>query len=48
MAVASYEYPLVLAASAFLLATFGAGVLSLDQALFGAARSTSRKAKNRD
>jgi len=48
MAVASYEYPLVLAASAFLLATLGAGVLSLDQALFGAARSTSRKAKNRD
>jgi putative oxidoreductase len=45
MAVPSYESPLVLAASAFLLATFGAGVLSLDQVLFG---PTSRKAKIRD
>jgi len=48
MAVGSYESPLVLAASAFALAAFGAGVVSLDEALFGAPRSTSRKAKIKD
>ena len=48
LAVGSYESPLVLAASALALAAFGAGVVSLDQALFGARRPASRKAKIRD
>ena len=48
MAVSSYESPLVLAASAFALATFGAGVVSLDQVLFGPARATSRKGRIKD
>jgi putative oxidoreductase len=48
MAVRTYESPLVLAVSAFAVATLGAGVVSLDQAIFGATRSASRKSKNRD
>ena len=48
LAVPSYESPLVLAASAFALATFGAGVVSLDQVLFGPARATSRKGRIKD
>jgi len=48
MAVHSYESPLVLAVSAFTLVTLGAGVVSLDQAFFGAARSPSRKTRNGD
>lgn len=48
LAVGSYESPLLLAVSAFALATLGAGAVSLDQAIFGAARWGSRKAKNRD
>jgi len=48
LAVPGYESPLLLAVSAFALATLGAGAVSLDQAIFGAARSGSRKAKNRD
>jgi putative oxidoreductase len=35
MAVKEYEFPLILAASCFLLATVGAGLLSLDHLLFG-------------
>jgi putative oxidoreductase len=38
MAVGTYESPLVLAVSAFALATLGAGVVSLDQAIFGRSR----------
>jgi putative oxidoreductase len=48
MAVGSYELPLLLAVSAFALATFGAGAVSLDQALFGGTRTPSGKAKPRD
>lgn len=48
MAVRTYETPLALAVSAFALATFGAGVVSLDQAIFGSARSSSGKAKSSD
>jgi len=47
-AVHEYEFPLALAATCFALATIGAGVLSLDQVLFGAERSNphaSRGAK---
>jgi putative oxidoreductase len=48
MAVRDYESPLVLAASAFALATLGAGVVSLDQAIFGATHPASGKSKKRD
>ena len=48
MAVRNYESPLVLAVSAFALATLGAGVISLDQAIFGAIRQASGKTKKRD
>jgi putative oxidoreductase len=48
MIVRNYETPLALAASAFVLATIGAGVVSLDQAIFRGGRSSLRKAKNRD
>lgn len=34
LAVVEYEFPLLLAASAFVLATAGAGVISLDRAIF--------------
>lgn len=44
LAVHGYELPLALAVSAFVLATFGAGLLSLDHALF-ASRSSPRKSK---
>jgi|SRR5215472_6559271 len=48
MAVHGYESPLILAVSAFALATFGAGILSLDHTLFGRGRSSSPKPKTRD
>ena len=48
MAVSSYELPLALAVSAFALATFGAGVISIDQAIFREGRSSPRKAKSKD
>ncbi len=44
MAVHGYELPLALAASAFVLATSGAGLISLDHALF---RSSARRSKTR-
>jgi hypothetical protein len=48
MAVRNYELPLLLAVSAFALATVGAGLISIDQALFHEGRSASRKAKSKD
>jgi len=48
MAVRNYETPLVLAVSAFALATLGAGVVSFDQAIFREGRSAPRKAKAKD
>ncbi|HXA75573.1 MAG TPA: DoxX family protein [Candidatus Acidoferrales bacterium] len=48
MAVRNYELPLVLAVSAFALATVGAGLISLDQALFREGRTSPRKAKIKD
>jgi len=48
MAVRNYESPLALAVSAFALATFGAGVVSLDQAIFREGGSSPRKAKAKD
>jgi putative oxidoreductase len=47
-AVRTYESPLLLVVSSFVLATLGAGVVSLDQVIFGASRSRSGKVKNRD
>lgn len=46
--VHDYEFPLTLAVAAFALATFGAGALSLDQAISPQGRKSSRKAKSRD
>lgn len=44
-AVHEYEFPLLLAATCFVLATAGAGVLSLDQVLFGSRRGKPRAAR---
>jgi putative oxidoreductase len=44
MAVHGYELPLVLAVGAFMLAIFGAGLLSFDHALFSSS-SAPRKSK---
>ena len=48
MAVRNYELPLLLAVSAFALATVGAGLISFDHALFHEGRSAPRKAKSKD
>jgi putative oxidoreductase len=47
MAVPSYEFPMVLAASAFALACLGAGTISLDRAIYGSRGGgrISRKAR---
>ncbi len=42
LAVHEYEHPLVLFAACFALATIGAGLLSIDQPLFGGRKSGSR------
>jgi len=44
-AVHEYEFPLALAATCSALATIGAGVLSLDQVLFGSGRSKVRASR---
>lgn len=46
--VKNYEFPMVLAAAAFTLATVGAGLISLDQAIFGGGRRGPRKAKDKN
>jgi putative oxidoreductase len=49
MAVDNYQFPLVVAAGAFALATLGAGLISIDQVVFGEGRGKStRKQKDRD
>jgi putative oxidoreductase len=48
MAVQNYEFPLALAVGAFALAALGAGLLSLDYALFREGRSTPRRASYKD
>jgi putative oxidoreductase len=48
MAVRNYELPLMLAVSTFALATVGAGLISIDQALFHEGRPASRRAKGKD
>jgi len=48
MAVLSYELPLALAAGAFVLATVGAGLISIDQVVFRGGKKSSRRPKERD
>jgi putative oxidoreductase len=49
MKVDAYQFPLAMAVGAFALATFGAGLISLDQAVFGGGtRAPARKFKNKD
>lgn len=45
--VNNYEFPMILAAAAFTLATIGAGMISLDHAIFGGGRSAPRRAKEK-
>ncbi|MGA9184851.1 MAG: DoxX family protein [Candidatus Acidiferrales bacterium] len=48
-AMHNYEFPLVLAVASFALATLGAGLISLDHAIYGArGGKISRKSKSRD
>jgi putative oxidoreductase len=46
--VKNYEFPLVLATAAFALATVGAGMISLDHAIFGAGRRAPRRPSFKD
>ena len=49
MAVENYQFPLAVAAGAFALATVGAGLISIDQIVFGESRGKApRKPKGRD
>jgi putative oxidoreductase len=46
--VKNYEFPLVLAAAAFTLATVGAGMISLDHGIFGGGRRAPRRGKEKE
>jgi len=46
--VINYQLPLTLAAGAFVLATLGGGLISLDQLFFPEGRSSPRKSKSKD
>jgi putative oxidoreductase len=46
MAVHEYEFPLAVAAGCIVLATFGAGLFSLDHLVFGEAGATRRPSKS--
>jgi len=48
MAVHNYEFPLILAAACFALATLGAGLISFDHLLFREGGRSPKKAKRRD
>jgi len=48
MAVDNYQFPLALAAGAFVLATVGAGIISIDQLVFREAKRPTRRPKDRD
>jgi putative oxidoreductase len=45
--VKNYEFPLLLAVAAFTLAAVGAGLISLDQAIFGGGAMAPRRTKGR-
>ena len=46
--VKNYEFPMILAAACFLLATMGAGLISLDQAIYRGGGKPSRRPRDRD
>ncbi len=46
--VKNYEHPMILAAACFLLATMGAGLLSLDHAIYRGGGKPPRRPKDRD
>ena len=46
--VKNYEFPLLLMVAAFTLAAVGAGLISLDQAIFGGGRRAPRRARDKD
>jgi putative oxidoreductase len=48
LAVHNYEFPLMLAVSAFAIAVLGAGAISFDQLLFHEGKSSPRKPKRKD
>ena len=48
MAVHNYEFPLALMVGSFALAGVGAGIISLDQAIFAKQRNFSKKPKGKD
>jgi putative oxidoreductase len=49
MKVDAYQFPLAMAVGSFTLAAFGAGLISLDQAVFGGGgRGPARKSKSKD
>jgi putative oxidoreductase len=50
MAVGNYEFPMMMAASAFAIACLGAGAISMDHVIFGSRGGwkAPRKAKGRD
>ena len=48
MAVDNYQFRLALAAGAFVLATVGAGLISIDQVVFRDGKKSSRRPKDRD
>lgn len=47
LAVDHYEFPLALCVGAFILATIGPGIASLDQAIYGSGGSGPRKSKSK-
>ena len=47
LAVQNYQFPLMMAVSAFALASLGAGAISFDHILFGEGRKSPVKAKNK-
>ncbi len=47
-AVENYQFPLAMAVGAFTLAAFGAGLISLDHAIFHEGRASPRRSKTRD
>jgi putative oxidoreductase len=48
MDVKNYEFPMILAVTCFALATMGAGLLSLDHAIYRGGGKPSRRPKDRD
>ena len=48
MAVHNYEFPLAMAVGSFALAALGAGLISLDHAIFAKQRNFPKKPKGRD